>query len=129
MRIESHEQAFEVHRRAIFKWAIEIEGLEKSQRIVGLHASRAIIELLSIFLHRKKLIDEGFQLNHRWFKSRKVSDRLPDFTNKTEVVSKIVELENLCETLAYGSEQPVSRTEEAIRLFTETEGILRRVMR
>lgn len=63
MRLESHKEAFEVHKRAIFKWALEVEGLEKAQRIVGLHASRGILELFSVFLHKKKLIDEGFQLN------------------------------------------------------------------
>ncbi len=121
MRAEEHKEAFELHKRAIFKWAIEIEGLEKSQRIVGLHASRGTLELLAVLLHKKKLVDEGFQLNHRWFKSEKVASKLPDFENKKEIISKMVKLENLCEALAYGTQKPVSRTEEGIKLFKELE--------
>lgn len=124
MRIESHIQAFEVHKRAIFKWALEVEGIEKSQRIVGLHASRGILELLSAHLHKMKLVDEGFQLNHRWFKSNKVMERIPEFENKEEIITKIINLENICEILSYGTEKPISKTEEAIKLFKELEEIL-----
>ncbi len=128
MRLEEHKEAFEIHKRAIFKWAIEVEGLEKSQRIVGLHASRGILELLSTMLHKKKIVDEGFQLNHRWFKSDKVSDKLPDFENKKEIISKIVKLENLCEALSYGTQKPVNKTEEAIKLFRELEEMLNKAI-
>lgn len=121
MRIESHIQAFESHKRTIFTWGLEIEGLEKAQKIVGLHASRAILELLAAFLHKKKLVDEGFQLNHRWFKSGKVEEKLPPFEHKQEIVSKLIELENLCENLAYGSEKPVQKTKDAIILFKQLE--------
>jgi len=44
MRVEAHEQAFDVHWRAIFTWALEVEGLANAQRIVGLHASRAAVD-------------------------------------------------------------------------------------
>ncbi|MBL7160711.1 MAG: hypothetical protein ISS93_02570 [Candidatus Aenigmarchaeota archaeon] len=124
MKMESHEEAFEVHKRAIFKWALEVEGLEKSQRIVGLHASRGILEMLSIFLHKKKLIGEGVQLNHRWFKSEKVSEKLPEFENKRELVRGMVQLENLCENLTYGTQKPKEKTQEAIQLFRELEELL-----
>ena len=128
MRLESHREAFEVHKRAIFKWALEVEGLEKSQRIVGLHASRGIMELLSIYLHENKLIDEGFQLNHRWFKSEKVASEIPEFEGKKEIISKMVQLENLCETLSYGSQKPVEKTEEAIKLFKEIEDRIGKIL-
>ena len=124
MRIESHRASFEVHKRALFKWALEEEGLENAQIIVGLHASRGIIELLSILLHTKNIIDEGFQINHRWFKSNKVREKFPEFKNKETIIAKMVELENLCETLAYGTEKPIEKTEEAIKLFKELEDIL-----
>lgn len=128
MRIESHQEAFEVHKKALFKWALEVEGLERSQRIVGLHAPRGIVELLSVVLHRKNLVDEGFQINHRWFKSEKVSDRLPDFSGKKEIIRKMVELENLCENLAYGTQKPVSSSEQALRLFSELEEAIGRLL-
>lgn len=124
MRIEAHQEAFNVHKKAIFTWALDIEGLDKAQRIVGLHASRGIIELFSIFLHKKNLIDEGFQVNHRWFKSENAGQRFPQFQNKENIISKMIKLEILCENLAYGAPKPTSKTEEAIELFKELEELI-----
>jgi len=59
MKEEDHLKAYQEYKDNIFSWAIEIRGLEKSQRTVGLNASRAIVELLSAYLHRKKLVDSG----------------------------------------------------------------------
>ncbi|MEK6928757.1 MAG: hypothetical protein AABW65_02255 [Nanoarchaeota archaeon] len=127
MKTETHEEAFETHKRAIFSWGLGIEGIDKSQRIVGLHAARGILELLSLYLHRKKIVRAGFQLNHRWFKSKKVFNKLPDFENKNEIVTKLIELENLCEVLTYGKKISVETTQKAIKLFTELEEILRKM--
>lgn len=124
MKIESHREALEEHKNTIFKWALEVYGLEKSQRIVGLHVSRASTELLSIYLHKHNLIDEGFQLNHRWFKSPKVGERLPEFPNKEQITKKMSELENLSESLTYGTEKPVEETKAAIKLFKEIENLI-----
>lgn len=128
MKEEAHEEAFEVHKRTIFRWALEIEGLEKSQRIIGLHASRGIMELFSLFLHRKKLVNEGFQLNHRWFKSNKVFDKIPEFEHKKEILDKMIRLENLCEILSYGKERSVKELEEIIVLFKELEETLKKII-
>lgn len=126
MRIETHQEAFEVHRKAIFTWALEIEGIERAQRIVGLHASRGILELLGILLHKKKLIDEGFQLNHRWFKSEKVLQKFPPFPDKEIILKKMVALEVLGENLSYGAAKPIEKTEEAIELFKELETLIQK---
>lgn len=121
MKEEEHYKSYLEHREVIFKWALEIQGLEKSQRIIGVHSSRGIVELLSVFLHRKKFVDEGFQLNHRWFKTERVIEKLPDFKNKTSIVKKMVELENSAEILAYGSPKPVKKIKEVIILFKDLE--------
>jgi len=124
MKEEDHLKAYQECKDTIFSWALEIRGLEKSQRTVGLNASRAIVELLSAYLHRKKLVDEGFQLNHRWFKSKSVSQKLPDFKNKEKVLEKIVSLENSSETLAYGSPKPLERMKEIVELFNDVEKLI-----
>ena len=128
MRLETHIEAFETHKRAIFKWAIEIEGLENSQRIIGLHSSRGIIELLSLVLHKKHLVAEGFQLNHRWFKSERVAAKLPDFENKPEIIRNMVKLETICEALAYGAEKSTEKIEEAVNLFKKLEEALNKIL-
>ncbi len=111
MRIETHQEAFDVHKKAIFTWALEIEGIERAQRIVGLHASRGIIKLLGILLHKKQLIDEGFQVNHRWFKSPKVLQKFPAFPDKETILTKLMALELLCENLSYGTAKPVENAQ------------------
>lgn len=125
MRIEEHQESFEEHKETIFRWALEVKGLEKSQRIIGLHASRAVIDLLSVYLLKKGKINSGKQINHRWFKSRKVTEKIPEFENKKEIVNKIVELELLCEKLAYGSKRPVTEIKKTLELFNELEKSIR----
>ncbi len=127
MRIEEHLAAYQEHRDSIFKWSLEIQGLEKSQRTIGLNASRGIIELLAIFLHKHKLIDEGFQLNHRWFKSAHVAKRLPEFKDKKRILNELVALENLCENLAYGTQKPVEATKKAVESFKALEANIQRL--
>ncbi len=124
MKEEDHLKAYQEYRDNIFAWALEIRGLEKSQRTVGLNASRAIVELLSVYMHRKKLVDEGFQLNHRWFKSKSVSGKLPDFKNKERILQKMISLESLSETLAYGSPKPSERIKEIVAFFNEVEKMI-----
>jgi hypothetical protein len=128
MKESEHYNAYEEHRDAIFGWALEIRGLERSQRIIGIHASRAIVELLSAFLHKKKLVDEGFQLNHRWFKSERVVEKLPEFKNRRDIVRRIVELENSSEMLAYGAPKPTDQIKKVISLFNGVEKEIRAVM-
>lgn len=127
MRIEDHEESFNEHKETIFSWALEVKGIENSQRIVGLHASRAIIDLLSIFLLKKRKIDSGKQINHRWFKSTKVEEKIPEFPNKKEILEKIVELELLCEKLTYGSKRSKTEIKRTLDLFNELEEKIRRL--
>jgi hypothetical protein len=69
-------------------------------------------------------VDEGFQLNHRWFKSEKVSEKLPDFKNKSELLKNMIALENLSEALAYGAPKSKENIKEIIWLFNESEKII-----
>ncbi|MBI2140306.1 hypothetical protein HYU14_05250 [Candidatus Woesearchaeota archaeon] len=121
MNVDDHLRAFAEHREAIFDWAVGVKGIQNSQRIIGLHASRGIIELLSAFLHEKEMITSGAQLNHRWFKSKKSAEKLPEFPQKESIASKLVELELLCEDLAYGKQKPSVDIEKAVRIFKELE--------
>lgn len=125
MRIEEHEESFKEHKETIFRWALEVKGIENSQRIIGLHASRGIIDLLSIYLLRIGKISPGKQINHRWFKSLKAVDKLPDFVNKGQIVEKIVNLELLCEKLTYGSKRSSAEVKTALELFNELENKIR----
>ncbi len=120
--------AFEERKETIFKWAVEVRGIEKSQRIIGDNASKAITELLSAYLHKYHKVEVGFQLNHSWFKSPKVSERLPEFSDKEFIVAKMIRLEKLCENLSYGAPRPIARVKEALTLFQELETKIKEIL-
>lgn len=128
MKPELHIHAFEERRETVFKWGVEVRGIENSQHIIGDNASKAIVELLSAYLHQCQLVEDGFQLNHAWFKSDKVFHRLPEFEGKDTLVNKMIAMEKLCEKLAYGSPKPREKLEEVLRLFLELETTLRGMM-
>ncbi|MEK6934530.1 MAG: hypothetical protein AABW46_01500 [Nanoarchaeota archaeon] len=121
MKLENHLESYKEHKETIFDWALKIKGLKNSQRVIGLHASRAIIDLLAAYLLKRNLIDPGIQINHRWFKSEKVLEKLPEFENKEEIIKQIIKLELLCEDLTYGSPKSESKIKEAIKLFNKLE--------
>ena len=121
MKIENHLDSFREHRETIFDWAIKIKGLKKSQRVIGTHASRAIVDLFAAYLIKKDLIDSGMQINHRWFKSKRVLEILPEFDDKEKIISKIMELELLCEDLTYGAPKSEDQIKKAVKLFKELE--------
>ena len=125
MKRESHIESYREHKETIFEWALKIKGLKKSQRVIGIHASRAMIDLFAAFLLKRGLIDSGTQINHRWFKSKKVAERFPEFTNKEEIITQMVQLELLCEDLTYGSPKPEEKIKEAISLFNKLESKLK----
>ncbi len=119
MKLENHLESYKVHKETIFDWALKIKGIKNSQRIIGTHASRAMVDLLAVYLLKKGLIDPGIQLNHRWFKSLKILEKLPDFADKEEICEDMIKLELLCEDLTYGSPKPEEKIKEAILLCQE----------
>ena len=125
MKIESHLESYKEHRETIFDWALKVKGLKNSQRIVGTHASRAIIDLLAVYLLKRSLIDSGMQINHRWFKSKRVSEKLPEFESKEKICGEMIKLELLCEDLTYGSPKSEEKIKEAIILFNKIESELK----
>jgi hypothetical protein len=125
MKLESHLESYREHRETIFDWAIKVKGLKDSRRTIGTHASRAIVDLFAVYLLKRNLIDSGVQLNHRWFKSKKVMERFPEFDGKEEIILKMIELELICEDLTYGTPKPESVIKEAVEIFRELEDRLK----
>lgn len=124
MKEEEHIKAFNERKETMKRWALELRGIENSQRIIGDNASKAVVELLSAYLHKHKSINEGFQLNHSWFKSESIFDKMPNFNKKIEIISKMIELEKLCERLSYGIQKPIEETKKALFLFEEIEKLI-----
>ncbi len=125
MKLESHMESYREHKETIFDWALKIKGIKNSQRVIGTHASRAMVDLLAAYLIKRNLISTGLQLNHRWFKSKNILERLPDFEDKDEICEDMIRLELLCEDLTYGAPKPEEKIKEAIILFNKIESKLK----
>lgn len=122
MKTEDHFNAYKEHRDTI-NWAIN-RGIINSQRIIEAHASRAIVELLSVFLHKINAIEIGFQINHRWFKSEKVSEKFQDFPEKNIIIKKLIDLELKSEIFTYGSQKSENEIKDVLTSFNEVEKII-----
>ena len=125
MKLESHKESYQEHKETIFDWALKVKGIKNSQRIIGLHASRAIVDVLAIYLLKRKLIDPGMQINHRWFKSKSVLEKLPEFENKEKIITQMMRLELICEDLTYGSPRSEEKIKEALLLLNKLEAELK----
>ena len=121
MKLENHLESYKEHKETIFDWALKVKGIKNSQRVIGTHASRAMVDLLAVHLLKRNLISPGLQLNHRWFKSEKILEKLPEFENKKEICEDMIKLELLCEDLTYGSPKTEEKIKEAIFLFNKIE--------
>lgn len=125
MKLENHVESYKEHKETIFDWALKVKGIKNSQRIIGTHASRAMVDLLAAYLLKKNIISPGLQLNHRWFKSSSILERLPEFEGKEKICKDMTELELLCEDLTYGAPKPEEKIKEAIVLFNKIELMLK----
>src|SRR3989338_425088 len=126
---EYHIDSFQERKETIFKWAVEVRGIENSQRIIGDNASKAIVELLPSYLHKTKRVEAGLWLNHSWFKSEKVLARLPEFPNKPSLILQMIRLEKICEKMSYGAPKPIDNAKEAIGLFNKLEAVLMEMLK
>ena len=125
MKLENHLESYKAHKETIFDWALKVKGIKNSQRVIGTHGSRAMVDLLAVYLLKRNLISPGLQLNHRWFKSKNILEKLPEFKNKKEICEDMIRLELLCEDLTYGSPKPEEKIKEAIILFNKLEAKLK----
>ena len=121
MKLENHLESYKAHKETIFDWALKVKGIKNSQRVIGTHGSRAMVDLLAVYLLKRNLISPGLQLNHRWFKSEKILEKLPEFENKKEICGDMIKLEILCEDLTYGSPKTEEKIKEAVLLFNKIE--------
>jgi len=120
------------HIRAIKEFEEDIKEkinkgiIEDRQRIMGFSLTECAKNYFEIYLHKNKLVDDGININHRWFSSNKTAqEKFPfDFPHKKEILSKMIDLENKRNILCYGKMKPRKEVEEAIKLFFQIKEII-----
>ena len=100
--------------------------IAQRQKIIGFATSEGSVNCFALFLHRQKLISEGFNVNHRWFSSvRKFEEKFPfDFPYKQQLLNKLIREEQLRDRLCYGKSKTTEDVEEAIRIFFDIKKIV-----
>ena len=107
---------------------IRAKNLFERQKVVGFDVSEASTNLFELYLHKKNLITEGFNVNHRFFNSqKKAEERFPyDFPEKQKILSRMVEIEELTTKLCYGKSKKIEEVERAVKLFSELKDIIKK---
>lgn len=106
---------------------IRLHLLPERQKIIGFAVSEASVNCFALLLHRKRLISEGFSVNHRWFASiERAKEKFPfDFPHKKELLELLVREDQLRERLCYGRTKSSEEAEEAIKTFFEIKKIVK----
>ena len=101
--IEEHKKSFTTMIRDIEE-KVRSKNEYERQKLIAFAASEASCDLLAIFLHNKNLTDPGFNVNHRFFASKKIAEsRLEfNFPSKEIIVKLMVEQERYRNLLCYG---------------------------
>ncbi|MBU0628992.1 MAG: hypothetical protein KKC75_07410 [Nanoarchaeota archaeon] len=91
--------------------------LVERQKIVGFSASEAATNLFAVLLHKKSLVEAGFNVNHRFFASEKIamSKFDYDFPKKGEIIQLLVNQEGFRDKLCYGKEKNADIVDSAVK--------------
>ena len=90
--------------------------LLERQEIIGFSASELSTNIFAIFLHKKNLINLGFNLNHRFFVSEKRANSVFDFefVNKKKLIELLVKQESYRSKLCYGKAEDIEIVKKAL---------------
>ena len=102
--------SIEAHKENIHSMVEDVEEklkkeiAVKRQKLVAFACSEASCDLLAVMLHKKNLIDPGFNVNHRFFASEKIAKRKFnfDFPSKNTLMPMLVKQEDYRNKLCYG---------------------------
>jgi len=124
-RIDEHARSVKELEEDI-KEKIRAKNLFERQKIIGFDVSEAATNLFEMYLHKKNLITEGFNVNHRFFSSMKRAEEKFkfDFPGKQSILEYLVRIEELTTKLCYGKSKRLEDVEMAIKLFFELKELL-----
>ncbi|MBU4070125.1 MAG: hypothetical protein KJ646_04035 [Nanoarchaeota archaeon] len=95
--------------------------LLERQEVIGFSASELSSNLFAIFLHKKNLINLGFNMNHRFFASVKRANSVFDFEfkNKNKIIELMIKQEEFRNKLCYGKAENIEIVKKALENLNE----------
>ena len=123
--IEEHEKIVKEFLDDINE-KIKANLLVERQKIIGFTASEAAVNLLAVLLHKKKLIEPSFSVNHRYFASLKIAENKFNFNflNKEKILNLLVNQENYRNKLCYGKEKEAEIINSAVKNLFELKDLI-----
>ena len=100
--------------------------LSKRQKLIGFSTSEASTNLFARLLHKKELINPGFNVNHRFFASlQKAKDKFDfEFPNKEEILVLLVGQENFREKICYGKSKEDTLVKNAVKNYFKLKDLI-----
>ena len=100
--------------------------LVERQKIIGFASSEASVNLFAVLLHKKKLIEPSFSVNHRYFASLKIAENKFDFDfpNRNKILSLLINQESYRNKLCYGKAKEAESVNSAIKNLFELKNLI-----
>ena len=104
--------------------------LVERQKIVGFSASEAATNLFALLLHKKNLVEPGFNVNHRFFASEKIAKSKFDyeFPKKEEIIKLLINQESCRDKLCYGKEKEADIVDSAVKNLFKLKDIINSII-
>ena len=108
---------------------IKANLLLERQKIIGFTASEAAANLFAILLHKKKLIEPSFSVNHRYFAPQRIAENKfnSDFPDKNKILNLLINQEGYRNKLCYWKEKKAEIVNSAIKNLFELKGLIDRM--
>ena len=96
------------------------------QKLIGFACSEASCDLLAILLHKKSLIDPGFNINHRFFSSDRIAAEkfVFAFPSKDRLISLMIKQEECRNFLCYGKQKEEKFVIKCIKNLFEIKKVI-----
>ena len=96
------------------------------QKIIGFSASEAATNLFALLLHSKNLIEPSFNINHRFFASKRIAEKKFefDFAKKQKIIDLMIKQEEFRIKLCYGKKKGSEKANSAIKNLFELKEIV-----
>jgi len=105
---------------------IKANLLAERQKIIGFSSSEAAANLFALFLHSKRLVEPSYNLNHRFFASKKIAEKTFnfDFANKEILIELLVKQEEFRNKLCYGKDKKGEVVYDAVKNLFEIKKLI-----
>lgn len=105
---------------------IKANLLVERQKIIGFSASEAATNLFALLLHSKRLVEPSYNLNHRFFSSKKIAGKILnfDFDDKENLIELLIKQEEFRNKLCYGRDKNAEVVHDAIKNLFEIKKLI-----